>query len=903
MGKNRITRRHFVKSTVLATSGLSLAGVPLVGLANEKDPFLALKANIRWLDGPVPVLFSGSTFGVPWKKGEVEDAGNLSLHTSGGKAVPVQSWPLAYWPDGSFKWTAHAVPPGTDLSEGYELLPGKPVVSSQVIGISETPNDLKVDTGLMQCSFAKTGTILVGKMVRKGKTIAENGRLVLFTRNSPEVLPGKPIQTGEFSGNISSMAIEQKGPVRVVIKVEGKHLSGNRQWLPFVLRFYFYAGSASMRVLHTIVYDGDENKDFISAMGFRFNVPLEGEAYNRHVRFTGEENGVFAESLQTLTGLRRDPGEGARKAQVAGKMAPAMEVLAPNVAKNMQYVPVFGDYTLAQTGPDGFSIRKRTTEGFGWLQSAYGSRASGTAWLGTPGGGLAVGLRNFWQSHPAQIDIRNAQTSSGEVTLWMWAPDAQPMDLRFYHDGMGQDTYPKQLDALDITYEDYEPGFGRPIGVARTSEMQFWAMEATPSNTELAAIAAHIQAPPQLVATPDYLKEAGAFGGFWDLPSTNNPAAAEIEQQLDFYVDYYKKQVDFHKWYGFWNYGDVMHTYDTDRHTWRYDVGGFAWDNSELSTDIWLWFYFLRTGRADVFRMAEAMTRHTGEVDVHHTGPFAPLGSRHNVYHWGCSAKQMRISTAANRRYYYYLTADERVGDLMHEQVNAFQTLGKIAPGRKLPVGDVQRPAEMEGAVNMSFGTDWGSVAAAWLTEWERTRNKDIYSKLTNSMATIAAQPRGFFTGGAPMDVQTGKFAIDTSKRVSVSHLNASFGLPETCAELLQTIDMPAFKEAWLQYCTLYNATANEQTAALGEPLKKLNLRQSHSRLTAFAALHKKDAALAKRAWAEFKEDKRINRETRKIKGPDVLNPIEESDYVSTNGVAQWSLAAIECLACIGKEL
>ena len=78
------------------------------------------------------------------------------------------------------------------------------------------------------------------------------------------------------------------------------------------------------------------------------------------------------------------------------------------------------------------------------------------------------------------------------------------------------------------------------------------------------------------------------------------------------------------------------------------------------------------------FRFAEAMTRHTGEVDVHHLGRFAPLGSRHNVMHWGCSAKQLRISTALNRRYYYFLTADERVGDLMREQIEAARTLRTV---------------------------------------------------------------------------------------------------------------------------------------------------------------------------------------------------------------------------------
>ncbi len=61
------------------------------------------------------------------------------------------------------------------------------------------------------------------------------------------------------------------------------------------------------------------------------------------------------------------------------------------------------------------------------------------------------------------------------------------------------------------------------------------------------------------------------------------------------------------------------------------------------------------------------MTRHTGEVDVYHLGRWKGLGSRHNVQHWGCSAKQLRISSAIYRRFYYYLTADERTGDLLDE--------------------------------------------------------------------------------------------------------------------------------------------------------------------------------------------------------------------------------------------
>ena len=60
--------------------------------------------------------------------------------------------------------------------------------------------------------------------------------------------------------------------------------------------------------------------------------------------------------------------------------------------------------------------------------------------------------------------------------------------------------------------------------------------------------------------------------------------------------------------------GDVQHTYDQTRHEWRYDTGGYAWDNGELGTDLWLWLSFMRTGRADVFHRARALTRHLAEV-------------------------------------------------------------------------------------------------------------------------------------------------------------------------------------------------------------------------------------------------------------------------------------------------
>jgi hypothetical protein len=419
-------------------------------------------------------------------------------------------------------------------------------------------------------------------------------------------------------------------------------------------------------------------------------------------------------------------------------------------------------------------------------------------------------------------------------------------------------------------------------------------------------MAAALRAPPMMVATPQTLHEAGVFGGTFALPSRDTPQQAQVEEHLDWMFDFYHRQQDERSWYGFWNYGDVMHTYDFDRHEWRYDVGGFAWDNSELATDLWLWLYFLRTGRADTFRFAEAMTRHTGEVDVHHLGKFAPLGSRHNVMHWGCSAKQLRISTALNRRYYYFLTADERVGDLMREQIEAARTLRTVLATRKLPNAEERHVDDPKGDYSyLGFGTDWGSIAGAWLTEWERTRDPKMRDRLVASMKTIAAQPKGFFTGGERMNLVTGAFDISKDSGLNVSHLSAAFGLPEVCAELIELIDVPEFERAWLLYCELYNGTDAEQKAALGESFGSINLQQGHARLTAYAARRKKDAALAARAWKELTEGRsgygaRQKFTSNRIESPAVLNPVDEAPGVSTNATAQWGLAAIECLAYAG---
>jgi hypothetical protein len=334
-----------------------------------------------------------------------------------------------------------------------------------------------------------------------------------------------------------------------------------------------------------------------------------------------------------------------------------------------------------------------------------------------------------------------------------------------------------------------------------------------------------------------------------------------------------------------------MHAYNPERHTWRYDVGGYAWDNTELATPMWLWYSFLRTGRADVFRMAEAMTRHNSEVDTYHLGPWAPLGSRHNVSHWGCGAKEARISQAAFLRFYYYLTCDERTGDLMHAQTDADTLLLHLDPMR------LAEPRELypcSAPARLRIGPDWLAYAGNWMTEWERTTNTYYRDKLLTGMESIAALPNGLFTGNKALgyDPTTGRISYDgNANRMNTNHLMTIMGGFEVMSELLlqpSLISIPkAFRDVWLDHALRYKQMARD-------------ISHNHfavRRLMAYGAWQTNNTVLAAEAWndlwhrVEHTEAPPVT--INHVDPPLVPAPVDEWLGLSTNDAALWSLDAI----------
>ncbi|KAK0444554.1 uncharacterized protein EV420DRAFT_1002693 [Desarmillaria tabescens] len=851
---------------------------------------------LKWVDGDAPpVLPTGTSFGVPWAQGEIDRTTPISL-TSSGVSIPIQTWPLAYWPDGSLKWTGHALAADNTLGDTLEMSTDTPTEPSSPVSVSQSSSQITVTTGSFTAVFNTAGDVLIQSLGLDGQIKAQNGSLVVHLQNSPdepELVGDKP-SVYALSGTIDSITVEQSGPVRAVIKITGKYSGqGHATFLPFIVRFYVSAGATSIRLVHFFIYDGDQTQDFIKGLGLTFATPLSDLLQDRHIRFATTDGGIWGEAVRLLSGLRRDATAAVLVPQFEGQATPDISTWPATVSAGIDDLPVWADFTLDQLSPAHFTIKKRSTGGrnASFIDHAgFGTKAAGVGYIGgANGGGTLFGFRDFWQGAPRGLDVRGAGGDTATVTLWAYSPRAPAIDMRHY------DTV---AHGLDLTYEDVGDPDPNPVGIGRSYDISLQVVSSTPSRDSIAQWAGAITKVPQIVASPEFYVAHRLFGGRWSVPNPTTSGATDIENRKSALLDFYVAEIDQRQFYGFWNYGDVMHTYDETRHTWRYDVGGYAWDNGELASDLWLWMSFLRTGRADVFRIAYAMTRHLSEVDFHHIGPFAGLGSRHNVSHWGDGAKEARVAGSTLKRPFYYLTADELIGDIMDYSLQADETIVTWEPLRKvLPPPD---PAAGPGRVRI--GPDWTTLAGNWFTKWERTNDSQWLDRIKTGMHDIGTFKYGLFTGftgAVGWDPSTAHLVDYGTGPEDSFNLTMIFGGGEFLMEAVEIItDEPDFDAAWVDFCRLMNASNAERMARYGISFSTGGFVYYYAKLQAYAGERLNDDTIKQAAWTSLtSSDVGIWDPVAQIGGTDVVNPINEIPNLATNDASQRSLTEYAVLA------
>jgi hypothetical protein len=245
-------RRRFVQ---LAAALAAVPGAPAVSSAATanipgKGKPVAGTA-LHWLDGQPPARFEGATLGVPWPRGTLRLPANKTLQfTLGAGAPAVQSWPLAYWPDGSLKWTAHAVAAGaTATAPGWDLTAGASTAPSSGVSVTQSAAAIVVSAGELAWTVPTSGEYLVDSATRAGRVTMQHLRLVALRQDGAELEGAGSVRREAFTSKVTRVTIEQSGPVRAVLKLDGVHAAragSSRAWLPFSVRLYFYAGADSV---------------------------------------------------------------------------------------------------------------------------------------------------------------------------------------------------------------------------------------------------------------------------------------------------------------------------------------------------------------------------------------------------------------------------------------------------------------------------------------------------------------------------------------------------------------------------------------------------------------------------------------------------------------------------------
>src|ERR1019366_10451372 len=76
---------------------------------------------------------------------------------------------------------------------------------------------IEIDTGKLRCR-AGSSPSLIDSMTMDGRVVARGGRLVCLLDSG-----------AEFTSSVRKVTVEQTGPVRAVVKIEGVHKNATRR--------------------------------------------------------------------------------------------------------------------------------------------------------------------------------------------------------------------------------------------------------------------------------------------------------------------------------------------------------------------------------------------------------------------------------------------------------------------------------------------------------------------------------------------------------------------------------------------------------------------------------------------------------------------------------------------------
>ncbi|MBM4033562.1 MAG: hypothetical protein FJ291_17505 [Planctomycetes bacterium] len=448
------------------------------------------------------------TSGVPFAKGALADPGTVALFGPDGKELPLQTEVLAKWPDGSVRWLLldFQVDLKPNGKRAFELRHGPGVTRAPVgqpIQVSEAKDGFTLSTGPLQLRRrGGLGNVLDHALLDLGG----DGRFESVTPSPSSrglldlelLTPEQKLSMYDADAGPTTIAIEQNGPLRACVRIEGRHASQQGPVLRYVLRVHAFRGQPFLRIFYTFINDN--------------------------------QGALMAKLAALRLNLNGGPGMGAKPYGFVGA--------APDKKTGGGLRRVFQrDENHYQLDVDEKASEAETTTG----------RAAGWAAIGGDRAGLAVGVREFWQNWPKAIQCMVGFHGRSEGILGTIRVGICPWFPKGPYDG-------KPLEEENRLYYPLRDGVHTfKVGVAKTHELWATYYKGEPDVKKLTAFFQAAEEPLLAVCEPAYVSATKAAGEF---PPADPGKYGGYDAWLSRALDAHLARREREREYGMLNYGD-----------------------------------------------------------------------------------------------------------------------------------------------------------------------------------------------------------------------------------------------------------------------------------------------------------------------------------------------------------
>ena len=660
---------------------------------------------------PVPVYA-----GVPLPRTVAAGADDFQLYDRHGRELPCQAEPITRWsPQGGIQWLGvRFLADSADLSPCELRYGGDHRVRAQPshpLQVTSTDLSVLVSTGPLRFEVLRQGFDGVHRAwfdADADGALTDEEQVIDDESVGPFVVDEAGKTYYARLDDHAEVSVESSGPISAVIRCAGWYVADDGGRIcKYVSRIVAHAGLPWVRVFHTLVFCADSRETAIADVAW----PTRLRAPTAQARFGGDPRPV------TLT-------------------------LGDNEGTS-----------LLQHESDAFALRRFSLGPDGKAEVlAAGVRAGGWAEATGHGVNVAVGLRDFAETYPRELEV-----SVGEVVLHLWPAhgfdkpikrptEADLSELWFLHHRrlldfrvpewfsgfQSQGPFPDEDAALVRHRYVRASATTNGMGVALTSE--FFINFRSPDRDNVRPVWASLNHPPLAYATPEWMCSSGAFGPLEPVDRDRFPL---IEQALDVRHDGERSIERFSV--GMFNYGGSTSYFQPEKRS--YDQLDRPWRLTHHGSPRVPWLLFARSGNR---KFADYALRHgawcADLAFCHYSTPrFEKEGMEGKIRGGMCDYKGIVPWSRGGRTLDYNSMAD-------------FLVWMACISGNRWPLEVAE---EWGQCTKQRFGSDVGRKAAGTLdtllTLYELTWDMDYRELAERQFLTIADReflPSGHFRHG-----------------------------------------------------------------------------------------------------------------------------------------------------------